>query len=116
MNEIEIKQAELRKWIKKLGMTYKYFARQFFIDDYIYDNDNEEEIELFYEKFKGHLKRKTTPIETINIYLKYLYEMEEFKKKCYIKPNKIEDDIFGKEFDRKMKEISKCISHKLNMK
>lgn len=114
MNETEIKQIELKKWIKKLGMTHKYFAEQYFIEEY--DSFNEEEISAFYEKFKGHLKRTTTPIETINIYLKYLYEMEEFKNKCYIKPNKIEDNIFGKEFDEKMKEISKDISDKLNMK
>ncbi len=116
MNETEEKIKELKKWIKKLGMTQKYFARQFFIDDYVYDNDNEEEIENFNEKFKGHLKRSTTPVETIDIYLNYLYNMEEFKKKCYIKPTYIKDEIFGKEFDEKMKKISEEITNKLTTK
>lgn len=116
MNETEEKIKELKKWIKKLGMTQKYFARQFFIDDYIYDNDNEEEIENFNEKFKGHLKRNTTPVETIDIYLNYLYNMEEFKKKCYIKQTYIKDEIFDKEFDEKMKKISEKITNKLTTK
>lgn len=114
MNLTEEKQNELKKWISKLGMTRKYFAEQYFIDTYIYEIDNEDEINAFYEKFKGHLKRKTTSVEKINIYLNYLYEMDKFKKKCYIRPNKIENDIFGKEFDQKMEEISKNISIALN--
>lgn len=113
MNKTKEKQEELKKWIKKLGMTQKYFARQFFIDDYIYDNDNEEEIEEFYQKFKGHLKRITTPVETIEIYLSYLYGMDEFNKKCYVRPTKVEDDIFGDDFDLKMEEVSKNISEHL---
>lgn len=116
MNKTEEKIKELKKWIKKLGMTQKYFARQFFIDDYIYDNDNEEDIEIFYEKFRGHLKRNTTSVETIDIYLNYLYNMEEFKKKCYIKPTYIKDEIFGKEFDERMKKISKNITEILEKK
>lgn len=112
MNIVNERQEELKRWIKKLGMTRKYFAEQYFIEEY--DSLNEEEISAFYEKFKGHLKRNTTSIETIDIYLKYLYEMEEFKKKCYIKPNKIEDDIFGKLFDEKMKDISALINATCN--
>lgn len=113
MNKVEEKQIELKKWIEKLGMTQKYFSEQYFIEEY---GLNEEEIKAFYEKFKGHLKRKTTHVETIDIYLRYLYEMDEFKKKCYVRVNKIEDDSFGNEFDLKMSKISKNISKSLEVK
>jgi|TARA_R110002050_G_scaffold280862_1_gene427998 hypothetical protein len=111
MNRIEEKQNELKKWIKKLGMTRKYFAEQYFIEEY--DSLNEEEINDFYEKFRGHLKRSTTPVETIEIYLNYLFEMEEFKKKYYIKPYYIEDNILSKKFVERMKKISSDITDKL---
>lgn len=107
MNKTIKKQDELKKWIKKLGMTQKYFAEQYFTDEY--NRWNEEEIKEFYEKFRGHLKRKTTPIEKIDIYLNYLYEMDEFKKKCYVKPVYIESDLFSKDFSEKMRNISKMI-------
>lgn len=109
--EIKNKQEELKSWIKKIGMTQKYFAEQYFIE--VYGSYEESEIQGFYEKFKGHLKRNTTPVETIDIYLNYLYQMEEFKKVGYIKPVYLEDDMFDKEFNKRMNEISKCITDKL---
>lgn len=114
MSLIEEKQQELRDWIKKLGMTQKYFSEQYFIEEY--DSLNEEEINAFYEKFKGHLKRSTTPIETIDIYLNYLYDMDEFQKKCYVKPTYIKNDSFSDEFNERMKNISKMITQSLQKK
>lgn len=112
--EIEEKQKELKNWISKIGMTQKYFAEQYFIEEYA--NLNEEEIKAFYEKFKGHLKRSTTPIETIDIYLNYLYGMDEFKKAGYVKPVSVDDGLFDNEFNKKMTEISKMITKNLEEK
>lgn len=114
MNQTEEKQAELKKWIKKLDMTQKYFAEQYFIEEY--GSLIEDEINAFYEKFKGHLKRTTTPVETIEVYLNYLYQMDEFKEKCYVRPVYVEDDLFSKEFDKRMKDISKMITMELENK
>lgn len=111
MNNIEYKINELKDWIIKIGLTQKYFSQQYYIE--VYEDLNEEEINRFYQKFKGHMKRKTTSIETINLYLNFLFEMDEFKNISYIKPKFYEEESFSDEFNKRMKKISKDITDKL---
>lgn len=72
----------LKSCIKKIGLTQKYFAQLYYIE--IYEDLNEEKINSFYEKFKGHMKRETTKSEIIDVYLYFLHEMDEFKNNNYI--------------------------------
>ncbi len=105
------KKEELRNWIKKIGLTEKYFSEQYYIETY--EDINEKEINRFYQKFKGQMKRDTTSTEIIELYMNYLFDMEEFKALNYVKPNYIMDDNFSKEFNNKMKNISILINNKL---
>jgi hypothetical protein len=113
-NIIEERQKELKNWITEIGMTQKYFIGQYCSD--IFENYLDEEREQYYEKFKKELTRKTTKIEVLDKYFKYLYSLEEFKKAGYVKPFYIEDDDCNKEFNNRMKNISKEITDKLIIK
>lgn len=110
-NTIEEKQKELKIWITKIGMTQKYFIGQYCND--IFENYLDEEREQYYEKFKKELTRKTTKIEVLDKYFKYLYNLDEFEKAGYVKPFYINDDIFDDEFNNRMRKISKNITDKL---
>lgn len=115
MNEVELKQQELKKWIKKLFKSQKYFAEQYYIE--IYDYENEEDLQKFYEAFKGHLKRNTTDMGIISKYLKFLFDSKEFKDSEYIKPEFYFEHECSDEFNKRMKEISKKITdHSINQK
>lgn len=108
---IEERQKELKDWIIKIGMTVKYFSGQYCQDTF--ENFTEEEINQYYEKFKKELTRKTTKDEVLDKYFEYLYSLEEFKTAGYVKPFYIEDNDFNKEFNNRMKNISKEITDKL---
>lgn len=108
MNEVELKQQELKKWIKKLFKSQKYFAQQYCIETYV--NYDEEDLERFYEAFKGHLKRKTTDVGVITKYLKFLFDSQEFRDSEYIKPEFYFPHEFSDEFNERMKEVSKKIN------
>jgi len=108
MSEAEPKQQELKKWIKKLFKSQKYFAQQYYIETYV--NYDEEDLERFYEAFKGHLKRKTTDVGVITKYLKFLFDSQEFEDSEHIKPEFYFPHEFSDEFNKKMKEVSKKIS------
>lgn len=110
-NKIEEKQKKLKKWITKIGMTQKYFIGQYCIETF--ENYLDEEIELYYEKFKKELSRKTTKVEVLDKYFEFLYSLEEFKNIGYVKPNYVEDNEFDDLFNQKMKNISKNITDKL---
>ena len=111
MKNINEKQKELKDWITKIGMTQKYFIEQYCIDNF---NLTEEEITQYYEKFKKEISRKTTKIEVLDKYFEFLYSLEEFKKVGYIKPICIKrDDLFDKNFQERMKKISKEITNQL---
>ncbi|KLD98294.1 hypothetical protein [Aliarcobacter butzleri] len=106
-NDIKEKQDELKNWITKIGMTQKYFIEQYCIDNF---NFTDEEIEQYYEKFKKELTRNTTKKEVLDKYLEFLYSLEEFKKIGYVKPFYIDDGTFDKDFNERMKKISKSIT------
>lgn len=110
MNEVELKQQELKKWIKKLFKSQKYFAEQYYIEIYDLDYENEEDLQKFYEAFKGHLKRNTTDIGIISKYLKFLFDSKEFKDSEYIKPKFYFEHECSDEFNKRMKMISKKIT------
>ena len=106
-NNIKEKQKDLKEWITKIGMTQKYFIEQYCIDNF---NFTDEEIEQYYEKFKKELTRNTTKKEVLDKYLEFLYSLEEFKKIGYVKPFYIDDGKFDKDFNERMKKISKSIT------
>lgn len=108
MNEVELKQQGLKKWIKKLFKSQKYFAQQYCIETY--DNYDEEDLERFYEAFKGQLKRSTTDIQVISKYLKFLFDSKEFRDSEYIKPDLYFAHELSDGFNKRMKEISKKIT------
>lgn len=110
-NDIKEKQDELKNWITKIGMTQKYFIEQYCIDNF---NFTDEEIEQYYEKFKKELTRNTTKKEVLDKYFEFLYSLEEFKKIGYVKPFYIDDDTFDKDFNERMKKISKMITDHIN--
>jgi len=110
ITELEDKQKELKDWIEKIGFTRNKFAQYFYNDT---ESENEEETKQFQEKFKKQLQRKTTKIETIDKYLKFLYELPEFDKLNYIKPNYIVDNDISDIFNRRMKKISENITNKI---
>lgn len=102
---------KLKFWIKEIGLKPKYFAEQYYISEYI--EPNEADINKFYEKFRGHLKRNTTSDEIIDLYLNFLFDMDEFKNTTNIKANFYSEEAFSKEFNKKMKNISMKITNDL---
>lgn len=107
-NDIKEKQDELKNWITKIGMTQKYFIEQYCIDNF---NFTDEEIEQYYEKFKKEITRTTTKIEVLDKYFEFLYSLDEFKNVGYVKPICIHrDELFDKNFQERMKKISKKIT------
>jgi len=111
MKDILGKQKELKDWITKIGITQKYFIEQYCIDNF---NFTEEEIVQYHEKFKKEITRETTKIEVLDKYFEFLYSLDEFKKVGYVKPVYIKrDDLFDKNFQERMKKISKEITDKL---
>ncbi|MCP4132447.1 MAG: hypothetical protein GY754_15855 [bacterium] len=107
------KQEELKKWIKKIGWSQNKFAQEYYsqLDEDKFDH--EEDIEHFIGRFKKHIGRETTDIETIDLYLNFLYSLEAFRKLDYIKPYNLSEDEFDDEFNSKMEEISKFIDDEL---
>lgn len=108
MNEVELKQQELKKWIKKLFKSQKSFSQQYCIETY--DNYDEEDLERFYEAFKGQLKRNTTDIQVISKYLKFLFDSKEFRDSESIKPDFYFAHELSDGFNKRMKDISKKIT------
>ena len=76
--DVSNKQDELKIWIEKIGLKQKNFAQLYAM--YEYHEPTEDDIHIFYEKFKGHMKRSTTKVSTIDIYLNFLFELDEFIK------------------------------------
>ncbi|MDR0723697.1 MAG: hypothetical protein LBF23_00715 [Endomicrobium sp.] len=85
---------------------------------YLYKNIqtdlSQEEINPEIERFKKHLQRPTTPIDTLKKYLDIIYQSPEYKKLNLIKLRpKIKNDNFSKEFIDEMKKISIYIDEKI---
>ena len=108
---LQQKQQELKKLIKKLFKSQKYFAEQYLIEEYVsYDEDD---LKRFYEQFKKEINRTTTSIDIINKYLNFIFDSEEFKRNEYIKPKNYFKDEFSDNFNQKMKNISQLITDEL---
>jgi len=107
MTELEKKQEELKEWIKKISYTKNQFAQHFYNDT---QSEHEDETKKFQETFKKHLSRKSTPIQTIQKYLDFLFELQEFEALGYIKPSYIENKNFTDTFNKKMLQISKKLT------
>jgi len=107
MTELEKKQKELKKWIKEISYSQNQFAQHFYNDT---QSENEEETKKFQETFKKQLSRKSTPIQTIQKYLDFLFGLPSFEKLGYIKPSYIENKNFSEIFNKKMLEISKKLT------
>ena len=112
MKILQQKQQELKKWIKKLFKSQKYFAEQYFIEEYAsYDEDD---LKRFYEQFKKEINRTTTSSVIINKYLNFIFNSEEFKRNEYIKPKNYFEDEFSDNFNKKMKDISRKLSEDIS--
>lgn len=109
--ELKERQQNLKNWLKKLGLSQNIFAERVFY--YMNDSDNEEEMKQFVERFKKAINRKTTNIKLIESYLDILFEQDEFLKLGLVKPSFHYENDFDDDFNKKMKEISKSISEKL---
>jgi len=101
---ISDKQDELKIWIDKIGLKQKHFAQIY--AEGLYNDPTEDDIRIFYEKFRGHMKRSTTKVSTIDIYLNFLFELDEFKNTSYVKPKFHFEDKFSKTFNDRMQKIS----------
>lgn len=106
---VQKKQEELKTWLKKIGWSQKRFARSYYYD--FNDTDIEEEVLQFEEKFKKQISRKTTSVELVDQYLKYLYSLKEVKLNSFISCNNSSEDEFGNIFNLKMRDISRRISN-----
>jgi len=102
--KISDKQNELRIWIDKIGLKQKHFAELYAMD--LYHDPSEDDIRIFYEKFKGHMKRKTTKIAVIERYLNFLFTLDEFKDAGYVKPKFYFNNKLSKSFIQKMSDIT----------
>ena len=109
--ELKEQQKLLKDWLKKLGLTQPIFAERVFY--YINDSDNEEEIKQFIERFKKAINRNSTDIKLIESYLDILFEQNEFLKLGLVKPQFHYKNDFDDKFNKKMKEISRTISERL---
>lgn len=108
---VKEKQILLKQLIKKLGWSQKKFSRRFFWE--IYDSDNETEIKQFEEKFKKQISRKSTNEKLIDSYIDFLFSLEEAAQLEYKRPCNFSEFDFSKEFNRKMKQISKNINDQI---
>ncbi|WP_321779358.1 hypothetical protein [Sulfurimonas sp.] len=103
--KINDKQNELRIWIDKIGLKQKHFAELYAMD--LYHEPSEDDMRIFYEKFKGHMKRDTTKIAVIDRYLDFLFTLDEFKDTSYVKPKFNFKNKLSKAFIQNMKDITK---------
>ena len=124
MKEIEKKQKELKKYIKKVGLSQSSFAKQYYLK-YIEENDeiyNRIDEYNFIDKFKKQLQRDSTSLEKIEIYLKFLSTLSGFKAlDCLYISNYFDlmsdeellKDGIDEYFKEQMSEISKSISDRV---
>ena len=98
MNTEEL-QSQIKSVIAALNWKLPKLAEVLFVamnDDDIYDEQSE--VNAFYEKLRGHLKRKTTPPELLNNYLNIITNHPEYIKSDtvvtkYVKYSGISDDV-----------------------
>jgi hypothetical protein len=109
--ELKQKQAELKEWLKKLGLSQNIFGERLFY--HVNESDNEEEINQFIERFKKAINRDSTDIKLIETYLEFLFEQNEFMKLGLIKSTFYYEDEFTEDFNWRMKNISKNITERI---
>ena len=102
--KISDKQNELIIWIDKIGLKQKHFAELYTMN--LYHEPSEDDMRIFYEKFKGHMKRDTTKIAVIDRYLDFLFTLDEFKDTSYVKPTFHFKNKLSKKFIQEMMDIT----------
>jgi len=86
--EIINKQREIRHLLKILEWSYLNFSGKYLIE--INDYDIEEiEIKKFSEKFKKQLSRKTTSIQTLEKYIGFIKQTDEYNRVKKISPESL---------------------------
>lgn len=105
---------ELKRLIKKLFKSRRYFSEQYYIENYV--NYDEKDLSNFFQTFLGHIKRSSTPIDVIDKYLNFLYCSDEFLKSEEVRVNNIYNTEFDDNFNKKMRAVSKAISERLEEK
>jgi hypothetical protein len=90
-------QSEIKNLIKKLGWSERKFADEMYMLK-LPDgrDDDEDEMDRFYESFKKQLNRSTTPSETLSEYLRLISQHEEVKKAKIVIPCFYNEDALRK--------------------
>lgn len=83
--EIKNKQLEIKHICKTLEWSYINFSGKYLIDTNDYDVE-EYEIKKFNEKFKKQLSRKTTSIEILEKYIKFIKQTDEYNHLMELSP------------------------------
>lgn len=113
IDKLKKKQQELKDWMDKLGLSHNVFAERVYIHLNEISIDDDIETKKFIFRFKQAINRDTTKIKLIESYLDILFEQDEFLKLGLVKPKFHYENEFSKEFNIKMKDISKKISEKI---
>ncbi|BCR05062.1 hypothetical protein DESUT3_21310 [Desulfuromonas versatilis] len=111
-NEVFEKQAEIKRWLKKIGLSQSQFAELFY--DEHHATSLKEEVDTYKEKFKKHLNRPSTKIELLESYLNFLFTTEKFREGGFFKPQSTSDDILNQEIMKLMKKVSKELTEKIS--
>jgi len=113
--ETEELQDQIRSLISELNWKTPKLAEVLYIalnDDEVSDEENE--IKLFYEKLKGHLKRKTTPPQLLNSYLNIITSHPEYIKSSVVSARYIPSDSISETLRSGLKSISKSIAQSID--
>lgn len=113
--ETEELQSQIRSLISELNWKLPKLAEVLYIalnDDEV--SDEEIEIKVFYEKLKGHLKRKTTPAKLLNNYLNIITTHPDYMKSSVISARYIPSDSISITLRSGLKSISKNITQSID--
>ncbi|MGX2955818.1 hypothetical protein ACWIYZ_01870 [Ursidibacter arcticus] len=105
-NELELERekivGEIKNVISLMGITQRG-AADIIALEYNYDN--------FYDRFKKHLARSSTKVQTLEHYLFILKKSEKYVKTLNLKAKQVGDvEILGKERQRNLHKLSEIIA------
>ncbi len=115
MNKCEIrdKQAELKSWLKKIGLSQSEFAALYYDENHEYCV--EEDVDRFKETFKKQLNRQSTKVERLETYLNFLFTTAKFREAGYFRPQCSSSGILDPETEKLMQKISKELTDKIGL-
>ncbi|WP_420589076.1 hypothetical protein [Bacterioplanoides sp.] len=113
--ETEELQDQIRSLISELNWKIPKLAEVLYValnDDET--KDEKSEIEAFYEKLKGHLKRKSTRPELLNNYLNIITNHPEYIKSSVISARYVPSNSISATLRSGLKSISKNITQNID--